>query len=171
MEQLPAYIEKEISKGFSEELIEKKLSQAGYTKEEITKAFQGYHQHHHYKRYIDKIVEQETKHKWLFAVLAIIALILFTLFVVLLLFRIDWEAAWENAFPSEKQEPTKEKDCQEYTHKDKERCLLQVAALYDDPSFCVNMTSKVMKYECNTQVWKKNYCNYLILTNQSTNEC
>ncbi len=173
MNPLVPYIEKELHKGFSEELIQKKLEQAKYTKEEIKNAFQEYSQQHHYKRYIEKIVEQETKHKWLFAVLAIFAIILLTAFLVTLFLIIDWNTAWENAFPHEtvQKEPTAEIDCQEYTHREKERCLLKVAALYDDVSFCVNLTSKVMKYECNTVVWKKNYCNYLILTNQSMENC
>lgn len=173
MDPLVKYIEQEVKKGFSEALIKEKLVQSGYSEQEIAFALRDYHTKQHYHKFIDKIVEEEAKHKWLFALLAVVFIILAVFFITTVLLSFDWKTTWENAFPSETVsiEPHQESDCSIFSHRDKERCLLKVAAYTQDTSFCTNLTSKVMKYECKTEVWNKNYCNFLILTNQSTVGC
>ncbi len=174
MDPLVKYVEQEVKKGFSEELIKEKLVQSGYNQQEIAFALRDYHTKQHYHKFIDKIVEEEAKHKWFFAILAVLFIILAVFFIVTLLLSLDWKTVLEDAFPSEETvalEPQQESDCSIFSHRDKERCLLRVAAYTSDTSFCTNMTSKVMKYECKTEVWNKNYCNFLILTNQSTVDC
>ena len=174
MDPLVRYIEQEVKKGFSEELITEKLAQGGYTPQEIQFAFRDYHSKQQYHNFIHTIVEKEAKHKWLFAVLGLFLIIILVFLLTTLLVSINWKIVLENAFPSQETvsvEPQQESDCSIFSHRDKERCLLKVAAHTNDISFCVNMTSKVMTYECKTEVWNKNYCNFLILTNQSTTSC
>lgn len=174
MDPLVKYIEQEVKKGFSEDLIKEKLLQSSYTEQEILFALRDYHTKQHYHKFIDKIVEEEAKHKWLFALLVALFIILAVFFITMLLLSFDWNTVLENAFPSSETvsvAPTQESDCSIFSHRDKERCLLKVAAYTLDTSFCANLTSKVMKYECKTEVWNKNYCNFLILTNQSTAAC
>ena len=175
MDPLVSYIQKEKVKGFSEDLIKEKLTRAGYALEEITTAFQEQERREHYHKFIDKIVEEETKHKWFFVVLVIFLIIFATAFLVTGFLSFEWSDFLQKfSFLYQETvnvEPTTEHDCSIFANKDKERCLLKVAALHDDTSFCVNVTSKVMNYECKTSVWKKNYCNYLILTNQLTESC
>lgn len=174
MDPLVKYVEQELKKGFSEDLIKEKLVQSGYTEQEIVFALRDYYTKQHYHKFIDKIVEEETKHKWLFAVLAVLFIILTVFFITTLFVSLDWITVLENAFPSAETvsvEPTQESDCSIFSHREKEQCLLKVAAYTQDTSFCTNLTSKVMKYECKTEVWNKNYCNFLILTNQSTAAC
>lgn len=174
MDPLIAYIHKEKFRGFSDELIMQKMKASGYSTDEITVAFKDFYSKEHYHKFIDRIVEEETKHKWLFLVLALIGIILLTL-ILLIGAQLLYSKTALFSFSSEQQEkttePQQETDCASFTHRDKERCLLKIAALFDDTSFCVNMTSKVMGYECKTSVWKKNHCNFLILTNQSTTGC
>ena len=174
MDPLVKYIEEEHKKGFSDELIKQKLLQTGYTAQEIQYAFHDYEVKQHYHKFIDKVVEQEAQHKWLFLVLCIIFIILVVIFTAVAIKTLDWKSAFSTFFPAEEEipsEPETEQDCSVFTHREKERCLLKVAALYDDISFCTNLTSKVMKYECKTEVWNKNYCNFLILTDQGTVGC
>jgi hypothetical protein len=174
MDPLVKYIEEEHKKGFSDDLIRQKLLQTGYTPQEIQYAYHDYEVKQHYHKFIDKIVEQEAKHKWIFLVLCIVFVILSTAFIAIAIKTVDWTGTFSSIFPSEPEipaEPTTEHDCSVFTHREKERCLLKVAALYDDISFCANLTSKVMKYECKTSVWNKNYCNFLILTDQGTAGC
>ncbi len=156
MNPLIAYIDKELKKGFSKDLIAKKLKTAGYTSEEIFEAFHTYEIH----RLSTGTSKEKTHHPHL---------ILFTIIgigiiVGILLTSTALQNSIKGIF-SEKTITT-EKDCKGLAFKEKEQCLLQLAALYDDTAFCTNITSKVMKYECKTQVWNKNYCNYLILTDQ-----
>lgn len=175
MDPLIAYIHKEKFRSFSDELVTEKMKASGYTPEEITAAFKEFYGREHYHKFIDRIVEEETKHKWVFLVLALVGIILLTLIVLISMRSVDWHQVF-SSFSSEEQEnqpfaPQTETDCSTFSHREKEQCILQVAALLDDTSFCVNMTSKVMQYECKTSIWKSNYCNFLILTNQKTIEC
>lgn len=173
MNPLISYIHKEKLRGFSDGLITEKMKSSGYTEEEITTAFKEFYGKEHYYKFIDRIVEEETKHKWLFLVLAVFAVILVTAMMVLSIVSFDWNTLLSLSSKEETVavEPHSEADCRIFSHRDKERCLLKVAASLDDTTFCVNMTSKVMQYECKTSVWNKNYCNFLILTNQSMVGC
>ncbi len=174
MDPLVKYIEQEVKKGFSQDLIKEKLVQSGYSEQEIVFALRDYYSKQHYHHFIGKIVEEEAKHKWLFALLVVLFIILAVFFITTFLLSFNWNAVLQNAFPSSETvsvEPTQESDCSIFSHRDKERCLLKVAAYTHDTSFCTNVTSKVMTYECKTEVWNKNYCNFLILTNQSTVGC
>jgi hypothetical protein len=166
---LVAYIEKEIQKGFSEELIQEKLEKAEYTKDEIVHAFSSYHRHGHYRKVIGHVVDKEAEKRWAVVVLALFVVVLFVVLVFLAVQYIDLAS-----FESEEVvriDPQEESDCSIFSHRDKERCLLKVAAYQDSTTFCVNMTSKVMKYQCTGAVWNTNYCNYLILTNRSVADC
>jgi len=170
MNALAKYIEKEIEKGFSEDLIKDKLKQAGYNEEEVNNAFREYYRKEQYHRIISNVVDKDSEKRWIIIVLSIVAVILLTIFIVLAVQHFSWN----EIIPIKKTvlvDPETEDDCSVFTHRDKERCLLKVAAYQDSTVVCVNMTSKVMKYECRTAVWEKNYCNFLILTNQSTTNC
>ncbi len=83
MNPLVYYIEEEIKKGFSEELVRQKLLQSGYSLQEITPVFHDYEAKQHYHRFIDKIVEQEEQHKWFFLVICLVFIILLTVFIVI----------------------------------------------------------------------------------------
>ncbi len=171
MDTLVTYIKKELEKGFTEELITKKLIQTGYTEKEINKAFRQYHRHEQYKKTIGRVVDGAEK-TWTILLLWVIAIILLTILVVLFVqyVGVDWNALFQIK-KTVLVEPETEADCTVFSHRDKEQCLLKVAAFQDSTAVCVNMTSKVMKYECKTEVWNKNYCAFLILTNQSTAGC
>lgn len=175
MNPLVDYIEREKEKGFSEELIKKRLETAGYTPTEIETAFREHEGYQYYQKVIGTIVDKEVHHKWLIIIAFIFGIILLTAILATILFSFDWSRI-QLPFRIEKEkvfvEPQTEEDCSIFTqNREKERCLLKVAALQDNTELCSNMTSKVMKYECKTAVWKKNYCNFLILTNQSTASC
>jgi hypothetical protein len=171
MDQLVAYIKKEFEKGFTEELVAQKLIHAGYTEKEINHALREYHRHEQYKKTIDLVVDSAEK-TWFILLLWVSAIILLTILIVLFVqyVGVDFGAFFEGK-KTVLVEPETEADCAIFSHRDKERCLLKVAAFLDSPAVCVNMTSKVMKYECKTEVWNKNYCAFLILTNQRTAEC
>lgn len=169
MDSLVVYLKRELEKGFSEELITKKLVQAGYTEKEINSAYRQYHRHEQYKKTIGRIVDSAEK-TWIILLLWVIAIILLTILVVLFVQYLDLSDLLQIK-KTVLVEPETEADCAIFSHSDKERCLLKVAAFQDSPTVCVNMTSKVMKYECKTEVWNKNYCAFLILTNQSTAGC
>ncbi len=174
MNPLTSYIHKEKKRGFSDSIISEKLKTAGYTDKEIQTAFHEFYAREQYHKFIDTIVEEETKHKWLFLVLCIFAIIIASAIFIILMQTIQWNLIFENALNDAETvniEPQTEQDCSIFGNRDKERCILKIAALYDDTNYCINMTSKVMNYECKTEVWKKNYCNYLILTNQSLGYC
>ncbi len=177
MDPLIAYIHKEKFRNFSDELVAEKMKASGYTSKEITAAFKEFYAREHYHKFIDRIVEEETKHKWIFLVLALLGVILLTLIILIGARSLDWHQFFSSfSFASQEQEseplsPQTEAECSTFSHREKEQCILQVAALLDDTSFCANMTSKVMQYECKTSVWKSNYCNFLILTNQNTSSC
>ena len=177
MDPLIAYIHKEKYRGFSDALVAEKMKAAGYDSDEITAAFKEFYAREHYHKFIDRIVEEETKHKWIFLVLSLFAVIIVTAILVISVEYVDWHDLF-SSFSTSSQEmqatlssPQTEADCAAFGHRPKEQCILKVAALQDDVSFCVNMTSKVMQYECKNSVWKTNYCNFLILTNQSTATC
>jgi hypothetical protein len=160
------YIVKERAKGFSEVLIAKKLEIAGYAKKEINIGMRDYHQQQQYHKVIGQIVDKETEKRWIVIVLGLLAVILLTVFMILALQYVDLDV-----FDKEETvrvEPQEESDCSIFSHRDKERCLMRVAAYQESTTFCVNMTSKVMRYQCNAEVWSKSYCSFLILTNQST---
>lgn len=180
MNPLVTYIEREKEKGFSDSLMRKKLEAAGYTEEDIVTAFREHERYHHYQKVIGTIVDQEAHHKWLILTAFIFGLILLTAFLATILLSLDWSALFSplleklGELGKEKVyiEPQTEQDCSIFTrYREKEQCFLKVAALQDSTDICLNMTSKVMRYECKTEVWKKNYCNFLILTNQSTAGC
>lgn len=164
MNPLVTYIEREKEKGFSDSLMRKKLEAAGYTEEDIVTAFREHERYHHYQKVIGTIVDQEAHHKWLIIVAFVFGLIILTAFLATILLSLGKETVHV--------EPETEQDCSIFTYyREKEQCFLKVAALQDSTDICLNMTSKVMRYECKTEVWKKNYCNFLILTNQSTVGC
>lgn len=175
MNPLIHYIEKEKEKGFSNDLIKKKLEAAGYALEEIETSFREHERYRHYQKVIGTIVDKEAHHKWLIIVAFVFGLIILTAFLATTFLSFDWSSikipltiGKESVYV----EPQTEADCAIFgSSRDKERCLLKVAARQDNIDICTNMTSKVMKYECKTEVWKKNYCNFLILTNQSTASC
>jgi len=170
MNPLLSYITTELQKEFPEELIKKKLTEAGYTMHEIDAAFRAYYRQEAYEKAIGYVVDRESDKHWIIIVLCIVAVIFLTFLIILAVQYLDWS----NLVPEKHTvliEPETEQDCQLFSHRDKERCLLKVAAFQDDTALCVNMTSKVMKYECKTEVWQTNYCNFLILTNQSTAGC
>ena len=177
MDPLIAYIHKEKYRGFSDALVAEKMKASGYDSDEIAAAFKEFYAREHYHKFIDRIVEEETKHKWIFLVLALFAIIIITAIIVISVGYVDWHQLF-SSFSTSSQEtqatssqPQTEADCVTFKHRAKEQCILKVAATLDDTSFCVHMTSKVMQYECKTSVWKINYCNFLILTNQSTVAC
>lgn len=175
MNPLVTYIEREKEKGFSDSLMRKKLEAAGYTEEDIVTAFREHERYHHYQKVIGTIVDQEAHHKWLIIVAFVFGLIILTAFLATIFLSFDW-GILKIPITIGKEvvyvEPQTEADCAIFgSPQDKERCLLKVAARQDSIEICVNMTSKVMKYECKTEVWKKNYCNFLILTNQSVEGC
>lgn len=169
MDSLVVYLKRELEKGFSEELITKKLVQAGYTEKEINSAYRQYHRHEQYKKTISRIVDN-TEKTWIILLLWVVAIILLTILIVFFVQYLDLTDLLQIK-KTVLVEPETEEDCTIFTHRDKEQCLLKVAAFHDSPAVCVNMTSKVMAYECRTEVWDKNYCAFLILTNQSTVEC
>lgn len=158
MNQLPAYIDKEVKKGFAEELIKQKLKSAGYTNEEIADAFHDYQTYIHYQTKQIQPTKKHHSHLFLFIII----------FVGIITGILITNTAIQNAIVNlfSEKEITTEADCSNLEFKEKEQCLLRLAALHNDTNYCINVTSKVMKYECKTQVWNKNYCNYLLLTNQ-----
>jgi hypothetical protein len=157
MNPLASYIDKEVRKGFSRELITEKLKQANYNHEEITDAFHDYETQLHYG--IQPI--EKKHHSHLFLIIIIILGVVFGLLIASTALQDEIKDIMTS-----KKEITTEHDCRNLEFKQKEQCLMQLAALYNNTLYCTNITSKVMKYECKTQVWNKNPCNYLILTDQ-----
>ncbi len=165
LDPLVTYIIKESKKGFSEALIMEKLRQAKYSSEEIYNAFVGYQQYRQHHKIIGQIVDNETEKPRII----ILALFIFTLLAVII-FLAFYFSVWHES-DTIHHEPKEETDCSIFTLRNKERCIMKIAAYQNSTEFCINMTSEVMKYQCRTEVWNKNYCNFLTLTNQSTTPC
>ncbi|MFA6888636.1 MAG: hypothetical protein WC254_04015 [Candidatus Woesearchaeota archaeon] len=169
MDPLVAYIQKELQKGFSEELIQKKLHLAGYTSEEITNAFHDFETKQHYNTFVN--VENEHKKKEILHILfALFCIVIIAGILILVIPKIEWNKL-PTLVETKKSSPTTEQDCDGLEYRENEQCLMILAATYKNTTYCTNITSKVMKYECRTSVWEKNYCNYLILTNQNMGTC
>jgi len=171
MERLVAYIQKELQKGFSEELIRKKLQTAGYSSDEITNAFHDFETKQHYHDFVGTFAEDERKHTWLVIVATVIFIIIIIIVATAFAPHIEWAKVTELFQVHKTIEPITEQDCNNLEFKQYEQCLLKLAGTNKNTMYCTNITSKVMKYECRTAVWDKNYCNYLLLTGQDTTSC
>ncbi len=171
MDALVAYIQKELQKGFSKELIRKKLENNGYTAEEITNAFHDFETKQHYHNFVMPFTEYEKKHVWLVIVASVVFIILIIVLATAFAQYIDWTKFTELFHVQKTIEPITEQDCTGLEYKEYEQCLLKLAGINKNTTYCTNITSKVMKYECRTAVWDKNYCNYLLLTGEDTTSC
>ena len=162
MSQLTNYIEKELSKGYSKDLIKQKLLKAGYKQEVIEDSFHLIEgkkdfivrkKHHFYDSiHLDPHV---LRSKWLFPVIGIVCLIVL---VVLLLSNIDFSEI-------DKGEDLLEttvsiSDCKKLSGDGKDICILELAKQTDDIEYCDELFNEGLKSFCVNKGWEQNTCSY-----------
>lgn len=145
MSQLTNYIQKELGKGFSKELITKKLLQAGYTQQEIAESLKSLKSAEPLlrRKLIDTIHEDAkvVRSKWLFSLIGIILLIGFV-YLILQYVSIPAGTVCDNIA-----------DVQE-----KDICYLELAANGED--VCGKISASSVQLACTEKLWETQQCVY-----------
>ncbi len=159
MSQLTNYIQKELDKGFSKDLITKKLLQAGYSQQEISESFQSLESAEPLLR--RKSIEMPhmnfhiTWSKWVFGVLAIVLVAVFG--YLMYLYDGELPAFEEVEVPS---------SCDGLSLEEKNICLLQLAQQGED--VCNQLSTEVLRSLCTDKYWEKDSCNFNFIINKDT---
>ncbi|MEK6920752.1 MAG: hypothetical protein AABX82_02625 [Nanoarchaeota archaeon] len=159
MSQLTNYIQKELDKGFSQDLIRKKLLQAGYTQRDIADSFKSL-------KIAEPILRRkfaDTLHlethiqwsKWIFGLLAIVV-------VIILGFLVYQYAGELPAF-----EVVETSFC-DGTVEEKNICLLHLAQQGED--VCDQLSNDILKTLCTEKYWEKDSCNFNFLVTKDTEQ-
>ena len=162
MSQLTNYIQKELDKGFSQDLISKKLLQAGYTKQEISESFQSLKSAEPLlRRKSIEIPHMEFHVKWSKWVFGFLALVLVAVFGYLI-----YLYEGEITLPK----PIEETKCDTLTSlEEKDNCFLELAA--NGEEVCEKIHSFALKTSCEDKIWKTDTCSYLIITGKDYKQC
>ncbi|MFA6888637.1 MAG: hypothetical protein WC254_04020 [Candidatus Woesearchaeota archaeon] len=159
MSQLTNYIQKELDKGFSKDLVTEKLIQAGYTKDEINDSFKSLKSAEPLlRRKLSDTIHEDTKvlrSKWLFPIIGILVLIV----LVYLVFQyVDVT------------EPIISKTrCETLEGYDKDICYLKAAA--EGESSCDKINGTFYKTLCEQKFWETNECDYKIFIGEDKEQC
>src|SRR3989338_3956607 len=120
MSQLTNYIQKELDKGFSKDLVTKKLLQAGYTQQEISESFQSLKSAEPLLRRKSLEIPHMEFHitwsRWVFGILAILLVAVFGYLIYL----------YEGELPTF-EEVSVTSSCDGLAVEEKNICLLQLA--------------------------------------------
>ena len=160
MSQLTNYIQKELDKGFSQDLISKKLLQAGYSQQEISESFQSLKSAEPLLR--RKSLEMPhmefhiTWSRWVFGILAVLLVAVFGSLIYL--YEGDLPTFEEVSVPS---------SC-EGTVEEKNICLLQLAQQGED--VCDQLSTDVLQTLCTEKYWEKDSCNFNFLVTKDTEQ-
>ena len=162
MSQLTNYIQKELDKGFSKDLISKKLLQAGYAQQEISESFSSLKSAEPLlRRKPAETIHQEYHIKWsklVFALLAAAVLVFFGL----LLFQYK---ASLSSVPVEKGNA-----CDGITDvQERDVCLLQLAA--DGQDVCEKIQTPLFVASCQNKIWEFNPCLYRSFLGENIDTC
>lgn len=159
MSQLTNYIQKEQEKGFSQDLITKKLLQAGYNKQEIAESFKSLKSAEPLllRKALDTI-HQDTHVKWSKFVFPLLAI-----FIVVALGYLVYQ--YQGEFPS-LPTSTEPDSCDFPTIEEKNICLLQLAQQGED--VCDQLSTPVLKTMCTEKYWDKDKCNFEFLVSKNT---
>ncbi len=160
MSQLTNYIQKEVDKGFSQDLITKKLLQAGYDKQEIAESFKSLKSAEPLlvRKAIDSI-HLDTKVRWSKFIFPLLAIL-----VVVVLGYLVYQ--YQGEFPS-LPSSTEETSCDAFsTVEEKNVCLLQLAQQGED--VCDQLSTDVLKTLCQEKYWEKDACNFEFLMSKNT---
>ncbi len=157
MSQLTNYIQKELGKGFSKDLITEKLTQAGYTKQEISESFKSLKSAEPLlRRKIADTIHEDAKvlrSKWLFPVLGIIVLIVL-LYLVFQYVEIPSIA---------------KTGCDTLEGTERDMCYLTSAA--EEGTGCDAISSDFYKALCEQKLWETHECDYLFFTGGDKEQC
>lgn len=160
MSQLTNYIQKELDKGFSKDLVTKKLLQAGYSQQEIGESFQSLKSAEPLlRRKAIELPHMEFHIKWSRWVFGIMAIILVAVFGYLIYL-------YEGALPTfeEIEAPS---SC-DGTVEEKNICLLQLAQ--DGEDVCDQLSTEVLRSLCTGKYWEKDTCNFNFLVTKDTTQ-
>ena len=161
MSQLTNYIQKELDKGFSKDLITKKLLQANYTQQEISDSFKSLKSAEPIlRRKFADTLHLETHiqwSRWIFGLLAIA--------VVLILGFLIYQYVGE--LPSLPAAQVEETECDGLaTVEEKNICLLQLAQQGED--VCDQLSTELLQTLCTDKYWEKDTCNFAFLMTKDT---
>ena len=161
MSQLTNYIQKELDKGFSKDLITKKLLQAGYTQQEIGESFKSLKSAEPLlRRKFADTLHLETHiqwSKWIFGLLAII--------VVIILGFLMYQYKGELSSYQEQDVSS----CDSLSDREKDICYLQLSATGED--YCSAIQNMAIKTACDERVWETNNCTYELFIGNDYDKC
>ncbi len=159
MSQLTNYIQKELDKGFSQDLVTKKLLQAGYTQQEISESFQSLKSAEPLlRRKSIEMPHMEFHIKWSRWVFGILAVLLVAVFGYLIyLYEGELPTFEEVGVPS---------SCDGLAVEEKNVCLLQLAQQGED--VCAQLSTEVLRTLCTEKYWEKDTCNFNFLVTKDT---
>ena len=148
MSQLTNYIQKELDKGFSQDLISKKLLQAGYSQQEISESFQSLKSAEPLLRRKSLEIPHMEFHitwsRWGFGILAVLLVAVFGYLIYL----------YEGELPTF-EEVSVPSSCDGLAVEEKNICLLQLAQQGED--VCDQLSTDVLKTLCTEKYWEKDF--------------
>lgn len=166
MSQLTNYVQKELKKGFSKELIMKKLLQAGYTQEEISETFASLQAAEPVMQ--RKPVEKVREHKhvrWGSIVFPLLALALLVFFGFMVYTYVEIPT-----FPEVVEEKEVPVGCEGITeNRERDICYLQMAAT--GAEVCDEFVNAAFQHACLSKLWEADQCLYLEMIEQVSEEC
>ncbi len=162
MSQLTNYIQKELDKGFSKDLITKKLLQAGYTQQEISESFTSLKSAEPLlrRKFVDELHHDVHIQwsKWLFGILAVLLVAAFGYLIYL----------YEGEITLPQTELSTACDAIADSL-EKDKCYLSLAA--EGEETCSLIQSKILGQLCEQKIWETDPCNYLIFTGGDKEAC
>lgn len=160
MSQLINYIQKELDKGFSKELIREKLLRAGYTKQEIQESFASLKAAEPLlRRKFPDTIHTDVHVRWSKWVFPLLAIALALFFGYLLFLYIEEKPAVEEVSACEEFSDAQERDT----------CYLELAAGGEE--VCEKIASEAMQASCKQKIWKMNPCIYQMLLGEDYASC
>lgn len=161
MSQLTNYIQKELEKGFSKELILKKLLQAGYTKQEIEESFASLKRAEPLlRRKLPDYLHTDVHVQWSRWVFPLLALLVAVFFGYLVYLYAVGEVGVEEVVT----------DCDALADgREKDVCFLQLASLGEEG--CAKIVSDLLRVSCEQSVWERNDCVYDMLVGEDYHAC
>ena len=159
MSQLTNYIRKELDKGFSQDLITKKLLQAGYDKKEISESFKSLKSAEPLlvRKTLDTIHSDVHVQwsKWVFPLLAILV-------VVFLGYLVYLYQGTSFVVPNEGEISP----CINLTGGEKDLCMLQLAE--QGVITCDSLSTQILQTICSDKMWETHKCDYEFILSKNT---
>lgn len=160
MSQLINYIQKELDKGFSKELIREKLLRAGYTKQEIQESFASLKAAEPLlRRKFPDTIHTDVHVRWSKWVFPLLAIALALFFGYLLFLYIEGKPAVEEVSACEEFSDAQERDT----------CYLELAAGGED--VCEKIASSALQSLCTQKIWTASDCSYDFILGKNTSAC